>query len=100
MRVDNAGSAPHKSPMHSPDPRLSAFLARCEQIAARLRISRATLSTRLLSDGKRLDQLYAGDSDIGILRLARAEQMLAGMEGQSPTPSALARRATEDRAPA
>lgn len=86
--------------MRTSDPRLTAFLARCEQVADRLKISRATLSTRILSDGKRLDQLHAGDSDIGILRLAKAEKTLAVLEGQSPTPSALARRATEDRAAA
>jgi hypothetical protein len=63
------------------DPRLSAFLARCDQVAARLRLKRSTLSTKLFLDGKRLDALAGGESDVGIGRLAKAEQELAALEG-------------------
>lgn len=84
--------------MQSNEPRLSAFLERCSRAAERLKISRARLSTLLFQDGKRLDQLASGASDIGILRLSRAERLLAEMEGQPPSQSAIARSATRDRA--
>lgn len=85
------------SRMSSTDPRLASFLNRCDLVAKRLQISRARLSTRLLADGKRLDQLALGRSDIGILRLSRAERLLSALEGESPTRSAMARAAKSDR---
>lgn len=84
--------------MRTIEPRLAAFLNRCGCVADRLKISRSRLSTLLLSDGKRLDQLASGESDIGIQRLSRAEALLAEMEGQAPTASALARSASRDKA--
>jgi len=84
--------------MQSSEPRLSAFLDRCSRAAERMKISRARLSTLLFKDGKRLDQLFSGDSDVGILRLSRAETLLAEIEGQPPTQSALARSASRERA--
>jgi hypothetical protein len=62
------------------DPRLSAFLARCDSVAHLLRLKRSTLSTRLFNDGKRLDQIATG-GDIGIRSLAGAEDRLAELEG-------------------
>lgn len=76
------------------DPRLAAFLVRCDTLADRLSVSRATLSSRLLMDGKRLDDIASGRSDIGIRRLSRAERDLAALEGLTPTTQALARRAS------
>lgn len=66
------------------DPRLTAFLSRCDAVGVRLRIRRSTLSTKLFKDGKRLDALASGESDVGIGRLAQAETDLAALEGQSP----------------
>jgi len=63
------------------DPRLAAFLGRCDLVAGRLKIKRSTLSTKLFMDGKRLDALARGGSDIGIGRLATAERELAALEG-------------------
>lgn len=59
------------------EPRLSAFLRLCDGAARDLGISRSTLSTKLFTDGKRLDTLNGGKSDIGIRRLAAAEVELA-----------------------
>jgi hypothetical protein len=58
------------------DPRLNAFIAACDSVAAGIGIARATLSTRPFMDGKRIDALASGQSDIGIGRLARAEREL------------------------
>lgn len=91
------GSRNHAA-MQSNEPRLTAFLDRCRRAAERLKISQARLSTILFKDGKRLDQLASGESDIGILRLSRAERALSEMEGQTPTPSAIARSASRERA--
>ena len=82
------------------DPRVSAFIARCDSVAERLRISRSTLSTRLLFDGKRLDSLAAGASDIGVRRLGKAERDLSTYEGAQPTSQALARAGRVARAEA
>lgn len=73
------------------DPRLAAFLERCDSVAVRLQITRKTLSSRLLLDGKRLDQIALGASDIGIARLAQAEREISALEGATPTPQAMAR---------
>ena len=79
------------------DPRLAAFISRCDLLAERLSVSRATLSSRILLDGKRLDDIASGRSDIGIRRLSRAERDLAALEGLEPTAQALGRRASRDR---
>lgn len=65
------------------DPRLIQFLARFDQVAERLKIARATLSTRVFSDGKRIAAIASGKSDIGLARLARAELQLANLEHAS-----------------
>jgi hypothetical protein len=59
------------------DPRLAAFLKRCDAVAGGLGVKRSTLSTKLFKDGKRLRVLASGNSDIGIGRLAKAERELA-----------------------
>ena len=62
------------------DPRLAAFIERCNAVAAARDITRSTLSTKLFNDGKRLDEIASGASDVGIGRLARAERALATLE--------------------
>ncbi len=61
------------------DPRLQRFLQRCDEIGTELKLRRSSLSTRLFADGKRLEKLSSGESDIGIGRLARAEADLAAL---------------------
>lgn len=68
------------------DPRLAAFLRRCDDATVRLGVKRSTLSTKLFNDGQRLKQIVAG-GDIGIGRLAAAEARLSELEG-SPNRSA------------
>lgn len=80
--------------MAFPDPRLTSFLARCDHVAARLKITRATLSSRLFNDGKRIEAISGGGSDIGLRRLAQAERDLSALEGTEPTSRALARDAS------
>ena len=65
------------------DPRLGTFIMRCDSVAAAIGIARSTLSTKLFNDGKRLAQLAAGESDVGIGRLARAERELSALEGSN-----------------
>lgn len=69
--------------MNSLDPRISAFIDRCDAVCRLRRIKRATLSTRILHDGKRLEQIAGGVSDIGVHRLARAEKDLAALEAEA-----------------
>lgn len=71
------------------DPRLAAFISRCDHIGELLGLKRSTLSTKLFTDGKRLDEIASGGSDIGIGRLAKAERALSALEG-----TASPRRAT------
>lgn len=56
---------------------ISEFLAECDAVAQRRKVKRSTLSTWLFRDGKRLDQLAGGASDVGVLRLEEAKQRLA-----------------------
>lgn len=69
--------------MEPVDPRLNAFLGRCQALAARSGASMATLSTRIFNDGRRLKEIQDG-GDVGINRLARAETALAQLEGAPP----------------
>lgn len=62
------------------EPRLSAFVERCDKIVARGSMKRSTLSLKLFMDGKRIDALASGVSDIGIRRLAKAERELSAFE--------------------
>ena len=64
------------------DPRLAAFLQRCDAFAEEIGVKRSSLSTTLFADGKRLDQIAAGGSDVGIGRLAEAEAALSAMESR------------------
>lgn len=77
--IDNGGAGPDSSYM---DP-VYAFLSRCDQAQFALGLKRSTLSTKLFNDGKRLDGLASGRSDIGARRLARAERDLSVMEGEA-----------------
>lgn len=63
------------------DSRLAAFIIRCDATAKRMKIKRSTLSVKLFMDGKRLDALASGKSDVGIHRLAAAERELSALEG-------------------
>ena len=71
------------------DPRLKAFIARCDALGSRLALPRSTLSHRLFKDTKRIDAIAGGGSDIGIGRLAKAERELAQIE-ESTTKKAAA----------
>lgn len=62
---------------------ISDFLARCDAVAQRRGIRRSTLSTLLFNDGKRLDQLASGSSDVGVKRLAEAEAELGRVAAQT-----------------
>ena len=56
------------------------FIRRCDNFAERRRIKRSTLSAWLFNDGRRLDQLAAGKSDVGVQRLSRAVEALSKLE--------------------
>lgn len=62
---------------------ISQFLARCDAYRARRNVSDARLSTLLFNDGKKIGLLRAG-GDIGVLTLARVEQVLAALESELP----------------
>lgn len=64
---------------------LATFLADCDATAGRLGIARATLATKLFSDGKRLDAIAAG-ADIGVRRLERAVADLAKLKSSIAAP--------------
>lgn len=55
---------------------LDDFIRHCDEACLHLRIRRATLSTKLFNDGKRLEQIAGGLSDIGYRRLREAESAL------------------------
>lgn len=58
---------------------IPAFVQRCDSYCARRGIARATLSTLLFDDGKRIDAL-AGGSNVGVLTLERAGVKLDSLE--------------------
>jgi hypothetical protein len=62
---------------------IADFVSRCDAFALRRGWSRSTLSTLLLKDGKRLEQLASGQSDIGARRLEQAKRDLAALEPQA-----------------
>ena len=62
---------------------ISQFLERCDAYRARRNVSDARLSTLLFNDGKKIGLLRAG-GDIGVLTLARVEQVLAALESELP----------------
>lgn len=64
---------------------LATFLADCDAVASRMGIARATLATRLFSDGKRLDALAAG-ADVGVRRLERAQRDLEKLKAGITAP--------------
>ncbi|WP_168072839.1 hypothetical protein [Caulobacter sp. SSI4214] len=61
------------------DPRLSEFVEGCYRYAQAAGLATSTVSTLLFNDGKRLNALASGESDIGIGRLAQAEAKLTGL---------------------
>lgn len=55
---------------------IGEFLKLCEAAACAMKIAEATLSTRMLGDGKRISQIRSG-KDIGARRLERAADWFA-----------------------
>jgi len=62
------------------------FITRCDRYCRAANVSRVWLSKRLFSDTFRLDQLAAGQSDVGVMRLSRAMADLAVLETANDTP--------------
>lgn len=62
---------------------IGAFVELCDVAAERRGWTRSTLSTYLFRDGKRLDQLASGNSDVGVLRLEAAKRRLSDLIGGS-----------------
>jgi hypothetical protein len=62
---------------------IGEFLERCDAIANQRSWKRSTLSTLLFQDGKRLDQLAGGNSDVGVLRLEAAKAALGRLETET-----------------
>ncbi|MBD3571680.1 hypothetical protein EJ082_01645 [Brevundimonas diminuta] len=56
------------------------FIERCDAFAASRGVKRSTLSVWLFNDGKRLDQIASGTSDVGVQRLHRAAEALCELE--------------------
>jgi hypothetical protein len=90
MGLTSAVRVPHHHPAMEIDPRLAAFVSRFDAVAARLGVKRATLSTRVFNDGKRIEAILSGNSDIGIGRLAKAERELSALEGTTTSRDAAA----------
>lgn len=67
---------------------ISSFVERCDAVAERRCIRRSTLSTLIFKDGKRLAQLAAGNSDIGVLRLEEAKRELEKLAADAERPAA------------
>lgn len=67
---------------------ISEFLERCDAVAERRGIRRSTLSTLIFKDGKRLDQLAKGNSDVGVLRLEEAKRDLERLAADAERPAA------------
>lgn len=65
-------------------PPTAQFIARCDAFAVRRKVKRSTLSAWLFNDGKRLEQIAAGVSDVGVQRLHRAAEGLAALEAEFP----------------
>lgn len=61
---------------------ISDFIARCDAYCAATGVSRVWLSKRLFQDTYRLDHLAEGKTDVGVKRLERAADDLAGLEHQ------------------
>lgn len=59
---------------------IGEFIQRCDRYCATAGTSRSWLSKRLFHDTYRLEQLADGQSDVGVRRLARAVDDLAGLE--------------------
>ena len=58
---------------------ITNFIARCDAYCEAAGVSRVWLSKRLFNDTFRLGQLAAGTSDVGVMRLERAERDLAAL---------------------
>lgn len=62
---------------------ISEFIARCDRYCAERDKTRTWLSKRLFKDTYRLDDLAAGDTDVGVRRLERAAADLAELESEA-----------------
>lgn len=58
---------------------ITNFIGRCDAYCEAAGVSRVWLSKRLFNDTFRLEQLAAGTSDVGVMRLERAERDLAAL---------------------
>jgi hypothetical protein len=58
---------------------IPAFIQRCDRYCAMRRIKRATLSTMIFNDGKRLEAVANG-ANVGVLTLERAQLELTRLE--------------------
>lgn len=56
------------------------FILRCDRYCEAANRSRVWLSKALFADTDRLEQLAAGKSDVGVMRLARAARDLGKLE--------------------
>ena len=65
---------------------LTDFLARCDRVASALGIARATLSTRIFNDGKRLQQIFDG-GDLGLRRYDLVDVKLREIEAEAASRS-------------
>ena len=71
-KVDRTRGMPQYRRM---DPVLD-FVLQCDAAGARMGVKRTTLSSFLFRDGKRLDELASGKSDIGARRVRQAQRDL------------------------
>ena len=69
------------------------FISRCDRYCSDAGVSRVWLSKRLFADTFRIDQLAAGSSDVGVMRLERAAASLAVLEAARDKPEADASKA-------
>lgn len=63
---------------------ISDFLSLCDDFCRRKGVSRTWLSKRLFSDTYRLQNLAAGESDVGVRRMAQAVADLQSMDAATP----------------
>lgn len=63
---------------------ISDFLSICDDFCRRKGVSRTWLSKKLFSDTYRLQTLAAGDSDVGVRRMAQAVTDLRTLDASTP----------------
>lgn len=59
---------------------IPAFIYRCDAYAKRAGVKRTTVSKKLFQMGQKIDELAGGKVDIGVRRLARAQEDLFRLE--------------------